>query len=171
MNSDNKTQLRRYTINLACSGGGYIMMGMWSVVKVLLTITMNKPFFDDIMSGVDTTTMDADEEKLFHIFLIFFFIIISAIAFIVHFYIGNSAIKYSRGQKKTKFFLFAGGAMMVLTLSGIPQYFTRYDELIKKYNDSVVASTMVDLTTCFILADIINSALKIDKLRKEGEQE
>ena len=60
---------------------------------------------------------------------------------------------------------------MVLTLSGIPQYFTRYDELIKKYNDSVVASTMVDLTTCFILADIINSALKIDKLRKEGEQE
>ena len=46
---------------------------------------------------------------------------------------------------------------------------SEYEEKIGQYNDSAIASTIVDLTVCFLLAEIIYSTCRIDRLKKTAD--
>ena len=166
MNSDIETQLRRCRTNLRDSGRGYILFGLWTAIKVFMTATMNKKYLNDVLDAVDTEHMDADAVKLIPVMTVLVFLIIALVAVIVHLYIGLSAIRYSSGKKKTKFFLIFAAIIILMNLVTIPSYFLNYEDLIARYNDSAAASTLVDLTVSFLLADIIYSVYRMDKLKK-----
>lgn len=168
--------MRRLKRNLADCGTGYIIFGVWTVIKIFLTLTMNHPFIEQLLDDINTELdmpVDADPETvqfLVNLFLFIVFFIIAAVAFFIHLYIGSSAISFSNGKKKRKIFLFFCGCLIAANLFTIPSYF-RYDDVYAETSgDKGLVPAIVDISMCFLLFEIIYSVTRIDRLRKEGTQ-
>lgn len=165
MNSDTGAELRRVRDNLRSDGAGYILFGVWGVLKILITVTMNKPFLEKIMEEMEFEADDDLERMVANIVMFIFFAIIALITLLVHLYIGLGAVRYSKGTKKKKGFLVAAVILIILTIHGITGYFDPGDYRDDDY-DSLFASVLVDLTAIFLLVDMLYSVYRIKRMEK-----
>ena len=167
LNSDTEINLRRYRDHLAGSGTGYILFGIWTVIKIFMTVTMNRSFIADILVDVDIDTSDESIRTLVSVVIYVLLILIALIALLVHLYIGTCAIHYSSGKKKSKLFLGFCILLMLMNISTIPKYFTVSEQASSAYEDKGIVPTIVDLTVIYLLFDIIYSVHKIDALMQK----
>ena len=100
INSESRVELRRFCKNLEIAGNGYILFGVWSVVKIFMMLTMNSRIMKDLIDSAGV--VDRVSEHTMTLILIAIFAVISMVILILHLFIGRSAIKYSRGRKKRK---------------------------------------------------------------------
>ena len=154
-----KAKLRRYEDDLNVSGTGIVIMGAWSIVKLIMDLFLeSKEYF----------AFEADS-KFEYAFGVTFVAIISLIVIKIHLYIGLNAIKASKGREHKKGY-FAGSVIiliiMVLCLLLYIEKFQDIDNI-----DTTISALLVDLTTIYILAVVVISTVKIKKLRKKMLQE
>ncbi len=162
MNSDTGAELRRVRNNLRCDGAGYILFGVWGVLKILITVTMDKSFLQKVMEQVEFDAGDEYNRMIANIVMFIFFTIIALITLLVHLYVGLGALRYSKGIKK-KGFLVAAVLLMIITVDGIINYFEPGEYKEDDY-DSIFASVLVDLTAIFLLFDMLYSAYRINRM-------
>ncbi len=158
-----KAKLRRYEDDLNVSGTGIVIMGAWSIVKLIMDLFLeSKEYF--------AFEADSKFEYAFGVtFVLIFVAIISLIVIKIHLYIGLNAIKASKGREHKKGY-FAGSVIiliiMVLCLLFYIEKFQDIDNI-----DTTISALLVDLTTIYILAVVVISTVKIKKLRKKMLQE
>ena len=165
INSESRVELRRFCKNLEIAGNGYILFGVWSVVKIFMMLTMNSRIMKDLIDSAGV--VDRVSEHTLKLILIAIFAAISMVILILHLFIGRSAVRYSKGRKKRRGFLVVTAIIAVILILGIPS------DLKDEYGNPVTntASALADLTVVFISVDMIYSALKTGKLRKTIENE
>lgn len=167
LNSDTEISLRRYRDNLAGSGTGYILFGIWTVIKIFMTATMNRSFIASILADINIDTSDEFSRRIMFIVVYSVLFLIALIALLVHLYIGTSALRYSSGKKKSKLFLACCIVLILLGISTIPSYFTVSEGASAAYEDKGIVPTIVDLTVIYLLFDIVYSVHKIDALTQK----
>ncbi|MCR4807054.1 MAG: hypothetical protein K5857_05200 [Lachnospiraceae bacterium] len=156
---DDNALIRKYRKNIEVSGLALIIIGAWSVLKTVLTLLLGAKSFQELIGATDS------EMEEYRVIYIVTMIMICAVALLFFLYLGTSAVKFSAGRKKKKTFLYIASVFGILTLAGIPLYFTS-DDLIQNI-DTVLASVLVDLSTCFLIYDMVFSAHRLRKLIQE----
>ena len=163
---DDKVKLRRYEDDLNVGGLGVVILGAWSVLKVLMYTIME-----------DKNTINLEEiAKEDRAIAVGIFIVIIALTllmvlliFKIHLYIGMNASKAARGEPYKKGYYTAA---IILLVFSVLSMFT-YIEAIKDLDniDTTIASFLVDLTTIYILWIVVSSTRKIRELKLLHKQE
>ena len=155
-----KALLRKYEDDLHVSGTGVIVMGAWSVVRVIIELIVNpkeyfEPVDDDPVVRVITV-----------IVMIAFIALLIAIVLKIHLYIGLNAIKDARGEEHKKRYCTGTVIYTVFSVAALALY---KDDLVNnlEHIDTTIAEILVDLTTIYILIVVVLSSSKIRKLREE----
>ncbi len=166
MNSE-KALLRRQEDNLNVCGMGVIILGAWDVLKVIMQAFMEAK--DIFQFDLEVT----DEEKavtlLVVIAIVAILILLSALIFLFHIYIGRNAMKNAKGQPYKKGYFVWAVILLVLSVLGMLTY---VDEIKETENlETTIASIIVDLTTIYILVNLVMSTQKIKQIRAEQTQE
>lgn len=174
MNSDIEINLRKFRTNLAGSGTGYILFGIWTVIKIFMTATMKRSFIEGIMSDID---LDIDKEmsedatrRIVYMLVYVFLFLIALIALLIHLYIGMSAIKFSSKEKTSRFFVACSILIMLMNILQLPNYFETAENNLSSYQDRGIVPAVVDLTVVFLLFDIIYSVHRIDSLENKKKK-
>ena len=156
---NDKVLLRKYEDDLYVSGTGVMIMGIWSVLKVVMELF----FGGDIDFNIDS-------EELFlriavWIIIGIFIAIFMLLILQLHFYIGVNASKAARGLKYKKGFFKAAVFMLVLTVMGLGAYPDKLKD--PESIDTTIASILVDITTIYIFVILLISTVKIKKLKEQ----
>lgn len=163
MDMDKCALIRRYNSNIRLSGRFFIFFGLWSVIRVILMLTMNSGVKDAVFEDIE---VDEADKWLFLVILIIVFAVIFMAVMGFHLFIGICAIRYGSGKSKNILFLILAAVDIVIVLISLPfNLDTTYYGIA-----SVVASTVVDLTMVFLLSDMIWSAIKVKSLIKATKE-
>ncbi len=144
------------------SGKGVILLGIWGIFKLFFLQILLDHDLDKIINSLD---LDGSELTLAKMIFLIVCGIISLIILILHFYIGRNAIKYSKGQKHSNLFIIITTIYAMIYIISLPYYFTKQPE--DTLIDTSFAALLIDLTSIFILFDIIYSYSKIKILIKQ----
>ena len=163
MNSESQVKIRRFRDNLRLAGMGCIVFGIWDVVKLFMTFSMQREELDKIIRNVNRT----DVSRQFIILVcVVLFLILSVIVMSIHTSVGIGAIRYSKGRKKHKTFVIGAAAFMILTITTLPVTLKDSGGDQITITPTVIASLIADITLAYILFDMIVSAFLVDRYTK-----
>ncbi len=151
--------------NIYVGGIGVILMGFWSMAKILISIVLG---FADYLKQPEFETLTEDDITAVIIVVVIVMAVFSVILIFIHLLIGLNAIRFAKGKKYRKLFLVVVIVFLVLQVLGIPSYFTNITD--DDALDSLIAAALVDITLIFILGDIFVSVFKVKKLEKNREE-
>ncbi len=159
MNTE-KAKLRRYEDDLNVSGTGVIIMGAWSVVRVLIELFLNSKEY------LNYGNEDPESAMLNIVVAIALIVIISFVIMKVHLYIGLNAMRAAKGMEHKEGYFVA--AIIIAVLSVLSLY-TYKDQLqIIERIDTTLASILVDITTIYIFIVVIVSSIRIKRIKGDS---
>lgn len=153
---NDKVKLRRYQDDLNVGGLGVVILGAWSILKIIM---------HTIIEAKNNISLEefAEEERWIAVVVVIVVIagilLVSLLIFKIHFYIGMNASRAAKGDPYKKGYYKGAIILLVLSVMGM---FTYIDEL-KNLDtiDTTIASFIVDLTTIYILWVVVSSTRKI----------
>ena len=159
-------KLRRYRGSLVTNGIGIIVFGVWSILKLVLSLVID-PLDLNIAGDEYTTDQLADTIAL--VIVVIIFIIILTIVLLVHLYVGFSAYKEGIYGIKGSFYLVLVVIMALIDCCTLVLYLFLKDN---STNDSQVqfAAFIIDITTVVVLIDTLYTAIMSRKLAKQLEK-
>lgn len=163
---NDKVKLRRYQDDLNVGGLGIVILGAWSILKIIM---------HTIIEAKNNISLEefAEEERWIAVVVVIVVIagilLVSLLIFKIHFYIGMNASRAAKGEPYKKGYYKGAIILLVLSVMGM---FTYIDEL-KNLDtiDTTIASFIVDLTTVYILWVVVSSTKKIRELNLLHTQE
>ena len=163
---NDKVKLRRYQDDLNVGGLGVVILGAWSILKIIM---------HTIIEAKNNISLEefAEEERWIAVVVVIVVIagilLVSFLIFKIHFYIGMNASRAAKGEPYKKGYYKGAIILLVLSVMGM---FTYIDEL-KNLDtiDTTIASFIVDLTTVYILWVVVSSTRKIRALKSLHTQE
>ena len=164
MNNENGIRLRKIQDHLTGSGRGYILFGLWSVLKSFMLMTMDREMAQQMIEYSNTENIS---EGFMMVSMVISFLLLSIVVMSVHFGIGLGAVRYSKGKRKKTSYLFFAVVALIINVMFLVLYFILPAKLNAPLSDTSIASFLMDLTVSFILFDIICSTVRIKRLRKE----
>lgn len=163
---NDKVKLRRYQDDLNVGGLGVVILGAWSILKIIM---------HTIIEAKNNISLEefAEEERWIAVVVVIVVIagilLVSFLIFKIHFYIGMNASRAAKSEPYKKGYYKGAIILLVLSVMGM---FTYIDEL-KNLDtiDTTIASFIVDLTTVYILWVVVSSTKKIRELNLLHTQE
>ncbi len=155
---NSKVRLRRYEDDLYVSGTGIIIMGAWSVVKLLLGVFLGEDrdlFFEADSEPGQTAMM---------ILTALMVGILSVLIIMLHVHIGLNAVRAARGKEYKRSYLIWNMMLLLLNIVGFIGYYDMFDDM--ENIDSTIASILVDLTSVYVCLIVIISANRIKKIKQ-----
>lgn len=159
MNTE-KAELRRYEDDLNVSGAGVVVLGVWSIVRVLIELFLNTKEYLDFGSD------DPDSAMMGMIVVIAIIVIVSFVIMKIHLYIGLNAMRAAKGREHKGGYFVAAIIIAVLSVLSLSTYVEDLQKLDRL--DTTLASMLVDITTIYIFIVVILSSIKIRKLKGES---
>lgn len=148
--------IRRLENSLVTIGTGVVILSLWTLLKIILYTLVYREEIENASSTLQPI------EAAFVIGLI----AAAVVVFILHCFIGLSAIDEGRGKRKhpvypivTGFIIIFYAAMILLELSLLFFY--------KEISLKLVISMVIDVTTIGLMIDILASSLRLRKLKKQ----
>lgn len=150
-------KLRKHRYKLMYSGYAVIAFGVWSIIRMFLMKYLDPLGLTDMIGGPD----DGYEELAFILMIVGLLIDL-----LFRLYVGRSAIREGRGRcRRITYVVFAILYTVIYVWSdGI--YLARTFR--EGFSANVLATAIVDLSTCVAMAEIIVSSLSIRRLGKES---
>ena len=166
MNSG-KALLRRHEDNLNVCGMGVIILGAWDILKVIMQVLLEAK--DIFKFDLEVTEEERAIAVGVVIAIVAILILLCILIFLFHVYIGRNAMKNARGLPYKKGYFVWAVILLVLSITGMLFYADEIKEA--EAIETVIASIIVDLTSIFILANLVISTRKVTQLRAEQTQE
>lgn len=155
---------RKYQNTLIIAGRGIILFGVWNILKFLMMY-----FFagDMLTDTIVAYTPEIETEFIRNVVSIAFIVIALiyiAFDFLLRVYVGRCAKAAGRGEKTKKTYIVIASLMLVISLvSDIFGLFSITEGI--SVTDTIV-SIVVDLTSCYILADLIWASVRLIQIEK-----
>ena len=152
MTEETKAKIRRYNSNIENSGRAAIIFGLWTAIKIVLSVFLN----------VGNIKAEFGNDEYINEFVNMVYIVTVALAFallLLHVYVGFCAIRYGRGNRKKKAFKIWAVLLGVISVFFIITdlgYGTsvEYDEIAEFLADSALLFIMIDLLYSMFMAKI-----------------
>ena len=160
-------RIRRCEDNLNICGIGVIIMGAWSILKVIIELLLeSKDIINvDIVPQVETPL----EVVLAYVFVLLTVLFLCFLIFCLHLYIGLNAVREAKGNPYKKGYYVWTLITLVLAVAGIIAYKDNFRDI--ENIDTTIAAFLVDITFIYILVGIVVYRNRIRKLRAQNNQE
>ncbi len=167
VNSVDNIKIRHLRDNLIHAGYGYIIFGIWSVIKLFMMSTMQKEY-----SGMlgDSSGVSPEDYPIAIAITVAAYLIMIIFTLGMHLWIGYGAVRYGKGTGHRKYYVVLSVIGIIMTLVLLPLYFWNPSEgtpIIP--DDTTIASILVDITLVFVFLDMIVSTVRIDRLMKSTD--
>ncbi len=159
MNTE-KAELRRYEDDLNVSGTGVIVLGAWSIIRVLIELFMNTKEY------LNFDGEDPDSAMMGMVLVIAIIVVVSFVIMKIHLYIGLNAMRAAKGREHKEGYFVAAIIIAVLSVLSLATYAEDLQDLDKI--DTTLASILVDITTIYIFIVVIVSSIRIKKIKGES---
>ena len=167
INSSENVLKRRLKNNLIYSGVSYMVFGAWSVVRILMSLTMTSGVYEYISEGIDRDTFSDTGIKMVFATIIAVLLLLIAL---FHLYIGTGAVRYAKGRKMRKLYPVVVLASAIFLASSLPDYFGEVEVYGPDTGENTFAAFLVDLTVLFILIDILYSIIRLKMLKSSSSK-
>ncbi len=163
MNEETRARIRKYKKNLVITGGGFMAIEIWSIIKFAIRI-MEEGGFKGLV-GEDNSTF---YWVMFYLLLFGFFIGTT----LLHLYIAVSAARYGTDKSRHWGFIIVAALYAGFTVFEFPDLIQAFLEALETDDpftaaDTTLASILVELTILFILIDMISSVLLLRREEKK----
>jgi magnesium-transporting ATPase (P-type) len=179
-NTESTLKLRKHQDTLITVGKGIITFTIWSLVKTVSTMVINREELTDafrtIMSRSDAQAADAMSDLLIYtvvMFIMLFFILIDVI---LRVYVGKAAIREGCGGKKGVFYLVLTFLMILASISMLISYVrgrsqTETDIQIARAmgEELSVSVVVIELTSLAMMIEMFYSACYVRKHRARSD--
>lgn len=158
---DIEQKLRKLKHTLYCDGLGVIMLGGWSVLKVVMSVLGGQDMFH-----FDEIDIDPENMLLLKIFSYIFLAVGVLVIFLFHYYIGKRAMNVGKKDSKKRLFLIPTGLYCISNSWSIPFSI----EALRDNNeslDTLIVSLLIDIIFSFLLLDIIVLTIRVGKMQKK----
>lgn len=159
------TRLRRARGDLKISGLAYMAFGIWSILKIAIELATG------IVSPISLDMYAEYSSSIIFISLVIAMFIISGVILILHFYIGFSALRFVKNPRSSRKFLYTAIFILIFYLIEIPVLIFSVLFLNDPSQDTTIASVLLEITTAFVLFDLIRSGFMLSKAAKQGPEE
>ncbi len=151
---------------LVNSGGGVILLGLWSIIKGLLTVYLQ---FDDIVEPQMLTELGENAVFLKPIMIVMSFIGLGFVL-LLRLFVGLNAYREGRGRRFRRTYPFFA---IILFLLGLIGFILELRVLFSSDSakDTTLATLLLDLASLFILFQTLAAVFSVRRLQKaKGEQ-
>lgn len=163
VNDDNSVLQRKYSNRLKMAGRAIIIFGLWSSLQVLILYFLNQ---ESILTLVyEALKEEGVENSLLYPIIIIVAIILVGIPFLINLYMGLSAMGEAKGKKKTPVYL------VICVLSFIFSFVSIFMSDFSDYLELAIASLIVDITFCIACIDVVYSAIRLRRCKKQANKE
>ena len=153
-----KAKTRRLEINQMTLGTGVVIFGIWSLIRMGLTLFI----FND--------GMDAEFDPDYRTLSLAIVWVATILLFLLYAYVGLSARSEGRGKRKSvAFLIWSGFALFLYIISLVFEVSAMFEE--EKGIFSMVASLIIDITSIVCMLEMMVGSVKLRKLRKAAEAE
>ena len=149
------TRLRRYEDDLYVGGKGVIIIGLWSVIKVVIGLLLGTG------SSVFGEARASFGEQTALMLTLFLGGVILIIALLLHLYVGINAVRAAEGKPCKKGYAAGAVFMLLLSLLSLIAYKDMFTEGSSIY--TTLAGILMDLTTAYLFLIVIVSTGRIRK--------
>ncbi len=167
-------ELRRNQNLLYCVGTGVIMFGLWSVIKGIMTIFLQK---DELIVMLETVKASLTPDQADYFVSTFTLVciiigIIIGVLLLMHICVGLSARKEGMGRRKKDRVGYLVVAFILLVLSvalvvpEIPALFKGVDDLLDE-----IVTVIVDVTSIVVILELIVTGIKVRILKRKLNEE
>ncbi|MDD6196386.1 hypothetical protein ACTQ56_09960 [[Clostridium] aminophilum] len=172
-NGETEILLRRYNDAFAICGIAVIVFSLWDILKMFVGFFLGEETFDKIIAETLSTIEIPEEVSAETVRLVVWavmigvILILSAIVFLFHLYIGLNAFREGRGirKKKSKTYLVLAALVLVfsgaLMVSSVVIFFGQ-----ENHGGVRLASLLLEFTSFFNYAYLMYSAYKIHCLKR-----
>ena len=159
-----EAKIRKNQSKLICSGAAVIAFGLWSIVRVFLMRFMDPISLEQFWDAPDNIPQEDFYFLIFVVLLVFL-----VIDLLLRLYIGLSAIREGKGKRKRIVYVVVAFLYGLLSAVSDPQYFIETAE--SEITLTGVAMTVVDLTSCIAMFEIVVSSVRLRRLQKSTDGE
>lgn len=160
MNDIMDVQLRKYNRNIEISGVAIMVFAVWDVLKDVLSVFFGT---ESLETFLGYSVEDVENGR---IILALAFSMAIIVIFAGSFYLGRSAVRYARGEKKSPIFLFWIVVLFISDVTSIPDYFKQSAWQGRQLDDTL-ASLLLDISFCLLQFDLLYSAVRAHFIKKE----
>ncbi len=163
--------LRRNENTLVIVGTGVILYGLWSVVKTLFLALqeLHRQSMDSSVLAMMQPFSPEIAKTVFFLLGVLLLVILLAADILLRLYVGLSARAEGFGRKKKGYgYLVIAALMAVASVTTLVAAVISIPSSLDTIEDKIV-TIIVELTSCITMTEMIISALKVKKLRKESE--
>ena len=162
--------LRRYENTLVIVGTGVIMYGIWSVAKSLFLILQDSSgIIGEFYTSLEERRMSPPEMFMVNVILYSMIGAVLAADIALRLYVGRSARDEGLGKKDKGYgYIVIAGLMTGMTLLSVVISAAGFrNGIVINDIEEFIITAIVELTSAITLIEMILSALKVKKLRKE----
>ena len=167
INSDENVLKRRLKNNLIYSGVSYMVFGAWSVIRILMSVTMTSGMYEYFTEDIDIVGIS---EKTVKIGIAVILAVMFMIMALFHLYIGTGAVRYAKGRKMRLLYPVVVVFAIIITATSLPDYFGNVEINGPDTGETTIAAFFVDLTVLFILIDIMYSIIRLKMLKSSSSK-
>lgn len=157
MNGITVANIRRAKGDLKISGLAYMAFGIWEVLKVAIEIGTG------IIDPFGFAGLDQYDVKVIFLTALISLFFLSAIILTLHFYVGFSSMRFSKDPTTSRHFLNVSLLLTLYYCIELPFMLYGSFTLDQSVDDTTIASILFELTSIFILIDIIRSGRILKK--------
>lgn len=174
-NSEKQIRLRKSQNTLVVVGTGIIIMSLWSVIKIISEVFINK---DEIVSALRNEG-NADLNYLSDSTIVVLFavmiVLMSSIFIAARVFIGRSAIAEGNGRRANFLYIPFTVIYIVLTVMQIREsansLVSGKSEELLVIEEPPVAALMIELTSLIMLTELLIAAIKVRQYRRNERKE
>lgn len=158
--------LRKYRNNLVVTGTGAILFGLWTVVKLNMSILL----FPDILGALPTAAREVGmPESALWITMAVILVIAISIILGARLFIGINAIAEGKGKKRGYTYLILAAILLFSNLKSMPDLFVAQLKEDVGLIDAII-TILVELTSLYNLSDLLYYGVRIKLLNRKQKE-
>ena len=154
-------EIRRCRDNLVSIGTGVALFGIWTVVRIIMTIILERDMLISQIKNVVELSTGQIIIVLGIIIGIFALVILS-----IHLYIGISARKEGLDYKKRTGYLIANGLFIIIYCFAITAEIINFTWAFRTITEGI-ATIFIDITMLVTLGELMFNAVRVRKLTEQ----
>ena len=139
--------------------------GIWEILKVAIEIGTG------IIDPFGYAGLDQYDVKVMFLTALITLVFLSAIILALHFYVGFSSMRFSKDPTTSRHFLNVSLFLTIYYCIELPAMLYGAFTLDQSVDDTTIASVLFEITSIFILIDIIRCGRILKKSTAKGSEE
>ena len=154
-----EAKIRKHQDILKCSGYAVIAFGVWSIIRMFLLKILDPLGIEEMVE------IQSEESREFLVAVYFIMVVVLlCVDLLFRVYVGLSAVHEGQGKTVKPVYIVLTALYAAVSVWSDLSYFFHLNT--GSFSLNMLASTIIDLTSCVAMSEIVCSSLSMRRIRK-----